>query len=79
MTLRTAFLAAVAVTVLGAAAVLLVGLLGRVTIELPGVLVLRSGAVGVPGAELWFPPLAPLVLVVVLTAVIRLVGRAVRS
>lgn len=79
MALRTAFLAAVAVTVVGAAALLLVGSLGRVTIDLPGVLVLRSRAVGAPGTELWFHPQAPLVPVVVLAAVIWLVGRAVRS
>lgn len=77
--LRTAFLAAVAASVVGAAAVLLVGSLGGVTIDLPRVLVLRSRAVGAPGTELWFHPLAPLVPMVVLAVLIWLVGRAVRS
>jgi hypothetical protein len=55
---------------------LLAGFLGRVTIDLPGILEVRSGEFQV---ELWFNLLAPLVLVVVLTVVIWLVGRAVRA
>jgi hypothetical protein len=76
MAIRTAFVSALAVTCAVAVTLLLAGFLGRVTIDLPGILAVRSGEFQV---ELWFNLLAPLVLVIVLTVVIWLVGRAVRA
>jgi hypothetical protein len=76
MAIRTAFVSALAVTCGVAVTLLLAGFLGRVTIDLPGILEVRSGEFQV---ELWFNLLAPLVLVVVLSVVIWLVGRAVRA
>jgi hypothetical protein len=74
---RTAFLSAIAVTCAAGAALLLAGFFGRVTVELPGVLEVRTGAAH--QAELWFSGLALPVLVVLLSMVIWLAGRAVRS
>ncbi len=79
MAIRTAFVSALAVTCVAAVALLLAGFLGRVTIDLPGILEVRSGAAGTLQVELWVNLLAPLVLVVVLSVVIWLVGRAVRA
>jgi hypothetical protein len=79
MAIRTAFVSALAVTWGVAVTVLLAGFLGRVTIDLPGILEVRSGAAGEFQVGLWVNLLAPLVLVVVLSIVIWLVGRAVRA
>jgi hypothetical protein len=79
MAIRTAFVSALAVTCGVAVTVLLAGFLGRVTIDLPSILEVRSGAAGEFQVELWVNLLAPLVLVVVLSIVIWLVGRAVRA
>lgn len=79
MAIRTAFGAALVVTFIGGAALLLAGFFGRIEVDLPGILELRSGSAGAFEAELWFNPLAPLVLLVVLSLAIWSVGRAVRS
>jgi hypothetical protein len=65
----------VAAALVATAGVLLVGFLGGVTIDLPGVVELTSSSEGAPQAELRFNPLAPLLLAIVLAAIIWLVGR----
>ena len=79
MAFRTALIAALAVVAGASAALLLVGFFARVTIDLPGVLELRFDADGPSGIELWFNLLVPLALVPVLSVVLWLGGRAVRS
>jgi hypothetical protein len=74
---RTAFFSALAVICAAGAALLLAGFFGRVTVDLPGVLEVRTGAAH--QVELWFSGLALPALVVVLSMVIWLAGRAVRS
>ena len=79
MALRTASAAALVVTFLAAATLLLVGFFGSVTIDLPGILEVQSGTAGAHQVELSFNPLTPILVVLVLSMVIWLAGRAVRS
>lgn len=79
MTFRRALGWGLAIAFVATAGVLLVGFLGRLTIDLPGVVELHSSVEGAPQTELQFNPLAPLVLAIVVAVVIWLVGRVTGS
>ena len=74
MSFKRALAWGLAVAFVATAGVLLVGFLGRLTINLPGFVEVSSSTEGAPQTELQFNPLAPLLLAIVLAVVIWLAG-----